>query len=248
MIVVLVARNRHALSTSGAIAAAILGTIAGAAGWEWAILLVAFFISGTLFSKMGAERKAARTVGLTEKGGERDSLQVLANGGVFGVLAVLSLLTGQPSWLIMATGAIAASTSDTWATEIGTLGSGTVRSIRDWREVDPGTSGGVTVIGSLAAVAGAVFVAGLALALGLPGTAACAALAGGIVGSFLDSVLGATAQSKRWCAQCGIETERMTHTCGSMTTHRAGALWLDNDGVNAISSFGGAILGGVFLL
>lgn len=246
--IALIARNRRALTANGAVAAVVLGTITGAAGWEWAILLVAFFISATSFSRMDASRKAAITAGFAEKGGERDVLQVLANGGVFGALAILGLMSGNASWIVPAAGAIAASTSDTWATEIGTLTSGSARSILDFRKVHPGTSGGVTMRGTLAAAAGAIFISGLALLLGLPDEAIYASMAGGIGGSLMDSLLGATLQSKRWCGQCGSETERLTHTCGAMTTHKGGLRWLDNDGVNAISSLGGALLGAVFLL
>ena len=245
---VIAARARRTLTLDGALVAAVLGTVSAAAGWSWAFILVAFFLSGTLLSRIGEQRKIANTDGFAAKGGERDAFQVLANGGLFGLLAVGSLLAPSDSWIILATGAIAASTSDTWATEVGTLLSRGTRSIVTFKPVHAGTSGGVSAFGTLAAFGGALFIAAVALALGLPGTAACAALAGGIGGSMLDSVLGAAFQSQRRCPRCGTATERTIHTCGEMTTHDRGLRWLDNDGVNALASIGGAAFGALCLL
>ena len=42
------------LSRSGAAAAFFVGTIAIAAGWTWGALLLAYFISSSLLSRMGA--------------------------------------------------------------------------------------------------------------------------------------------------------------------------------------------------
>ena len=242
------ARLRHALSNSGAIAGAALGTACAAAGWEWAILLVAFFVTGTLLSRIGEERKISNTAGIANKGGARDATQVIANGGVFGALALVSIVAGESTLIVPAVGAIAASTADTWATEVGTLYSRTARSILGLERVPAGTSGGVTTAGTVAGVAGAAFIALASVALALPGDAVSAALAGGIAGSLTDSILGATAQSRRWCAQCGRETERTIHTCGAMTEHRRGFRWLDNDGVNLLGSIGGAAAGALWLL
>lgn len=245
---VIAARARRTLTLDGALVAAVLGTVSAAAGWSWAFILVAFFLSGTLLSRIGEQRKVANTGGFAAKGGERDAFQVLANGGLFGLLAVASLLAPSDSWIVLATGAIAASTSDTWATEVGTLLSSGTRSIVTFKPVHTGSSGGVSAFGTLAAFGGALFIAAVASALGLPGTAACAALAGGIGGSMLDSVLGATLQSQRRCPRCGTATERTIHTCGEMTTHDRGLRWLDNDGVNALASLGGAAFGALCLL
>jgi len=54
----------HALSRSGAVAATLLGTIIfGLGGLSWAILLLGFFISSSLFSRLFSRPKA----GLVEK-------------------------------------------------------------------------------------------------------------------------------------------------------------------------------------
>ena len=97
MAVALLARRTRSLTPGGAAAAVVLGALATAAGWPWAILLISFFFSATLFSRMASERKDRNTAGVAEKGGERDLTQVLANGGLFGLFAVLAVATGSDS-------------------------------------------------------------------------------------------------------------------------------------------------------
>ena len=59
-------------------------------------------------------------------------------------------------------------------------------------------------------------------------------------GSLVDSLLGATLQARRWCARCSVSTEQMTHACGETTDLAGGLRWLDNDGVNLVSTLAGA--------
>jgi uncharacterized protein (TIGR00297 family) len=238
--IALLARRAGSLAASGAAVAVVVGTLCVAAGWSWGALLVAFFVASSALSRVGARRKEERTGSIVAKGGARDARQVVANGGLFALAALLSLVAPWPGWMVAGAGALAAATSDTWATEIGTLAGGTPRSITTGRAVPPGTSGGITVAGTLAAICGAAFVAALAWALRWP--AAGAVLLGGLAGSTADSVLGATIQARRWCERCGAGTERAVHACGSPTRPAGGLRRLDNDGVNLASAFVGALV------
>jgi uncharacterized protein (TIGR00297 family) len=239
------ARRARSLAADGAVCAIIVGTLSVAAGWDWGALLLAFFLSSTLLSRLGGEAS-----GVAEKGGERDATQVLANGGLFALAAGAFVLWPATIWQALGAGALAASTSDTWATEIGTRAKALPRSITTWRPVAAGMSGGVTLPGTLAAVAGAAFTSAVAALLGWPARVATAAFVGGIVGSTADSVLGATLQARRRCPDCKLATERLVHTCGAGTVHAGGWRWLTNDGVNAMSSAIGAaasIWGGLWM-
>ena len=169
---------------------------------------------------------------------------MLANGGAFAGAAVGLMLWPQAAvaWAAFALGALAAATADTWGTEIGTLGERPPRSIRGWRPVPAGTSGAVTAAGSLATVAGALFVATLAVAVGFPVALAAAAALGGVAGAAADTVLGATVQARRRCPRCDAPTERIVHRCGERTVPDGGIPWLDNDLVNlAATLVGGAV-------
>lgn len=241
--IALVAWRAHALSFSGAIAAALVGTLAMAAGWSWGVVLVSYFVSGSLLSRFRAAEKQARTGGRVEKGGARDAVQVLANGGLFAIAALGYSNSPDPLWQSLGAGALAASAADTWATEVGTLARAAPRSILDWRPVDVGTSGAVTVQGLLAGLGGALFVAAVVVTVRWTAAAAAAAVAGGLTGCLLDSLLGASFQARRWCPACGMVTEQRVHRCGARTTVAGGIAWLDNDGVNALSTIGGALVG-----
>lgn len=238
------ARRARALSTDGAVAATIVGTLAVLAGWKWAILLVIYFASSTVLSRIGAKQKDARTSSVVEKGGERDGMQVLANGGVFALAATLAVLLPayDERWLALGLGALAASASDTWGTEIGTLHGGNPRSILGFGVIPVGMSGGVTLFGTVAAFAGAAFIALIAAALSWPLRLSIAVFVGGILGSTLDSVIGATLQQRRWCDRCQKPTERPVHDCGTSTRAVAGLTWLDNDVVNLVSGVAGGLL------
>jgi uncharacterized protein (TIGR00297 family) len=67
------------------------------------------------------------------------------------------------------------------------------------RLVEPGTDGGVSLIGTLAGVAAAVLVAiAGSLALGGGRTIFCISCAGAVFGLFFDSLLGATLERRGW--------------------------------------------------
>jgi uncharacterized protein (TIGR00297 family) len=233
--VAVMARAVGSLSTSGALAAVEVGTAAVAGGYAWGVLLVAFFVSSSVLSHWGRARKDARTQSLLEQGSKRDALQVLANGAAFAIAALGAALfpeLRESVWKPFGAGALAAAAADTWATEIGVLFGREPRSILGGT-VSPGTSGGVTVPGSLAALAGAVFIAAIAILLKWSVSVAVAAVIGGIIGAFADSLLGATVQSRRWCERCDTDTEREVHSCGQSTRHHRGWAWMTNDTVNA---------------
>jgi uncharacterized protein (TIGR00297 family) len=241
VVVVLAARRTRTLSLSGAIAGAIVGTLCMAAGWSWGLLLLSLFVSASALSRIGEERKLARISSVVEKGGERDAGQVLANGGVFAAAALGQLLAPSPVWMALGVGAIASSTADTWATEVGTLSTREPVSILSWRRVPAGTSGAVTLLGTAAGLAGAAFIAGEAALASWPVSFAAGAL-GGIAGALADSILGATIQARRWCEACATSTERKVHSCGTPTIHAAGVRGFDNDVVNGVCSAVGALV------
>ncbi len=242
----LLAWRAHALSKSGAIAATFTGgLIFGLGGMPWAVLLMAFFISSSALSKAFARRKASLGEKFA-KGSVRDWGQVLANGGLGALLAVgLWIFPGAAwPWLAYA-GAMAAVNADTWATELGVLNPHPPRMITSFQRVERGTSGAVSLGGTISAAGGALFIALCALPftpLGqAPALLVCVTL-GGLFGSAVDSLLGATLQAIYFCPACQKETERHPfHLCGTHTSRVRGLSWMDNDVVNFICSLSGAL-------
>ena len=245
-------RGGHApLTRAGAIAAAIVGVATLAAGWPWALLLILWFGCTHALTMRGRAAKTARTAAILTPEQGRGARQVLANGGVFAFCALLGALSGDARWGVAAVGALAAAAADTWATEIGLLLGGAPRSLLRGVRVPPGTSGGVTWIGSAGGATGALFVALLAVWL-VPGlrsgdatTVARLTLgfaAAGVLGGLSDSILGATLQSRRRCRSCGEWTEQLVHSCGGETEHARGLRLLDNDLVNFFATLVGALV------
>jgi uncharacterized protein (TIGR00297 family) len=251
-----------AVSGSGFVGAIFLGTVFfGIGGWPWAALLVAFFASSSVLSHIGRRRKAA-LLGETAKGSRRDLGQALANAGVAAGLLILATAVGPeapayPILVLAFVGALATANADTWATEIGVLATHPPRLITTGRRVPPGTSGGVTLTGTAAALAGALFIGFVAALLGsgslgalawpprlqdLPtGVWLVAASVAGLSGALFDSLLGATLQAGYYCETCDVPTEQVVHhQCGQPTEQVRGLHRLNNDRVNFLATALGA--------
>jgi len=233
-----------ALDASGAIAAAIVGTLSlGIGGPAAGAALLAFFLTGSALSRLPL-RGATALSDFGAKGGRRDAQQVLANGGVCAACATASGLLGalhsplHVAWLAGAVAAIAAASGDTWATELGSRLGARPRLITTWRSAPAGESGAVTVLGSLASVAGGALVGACAVpfAGGLPAQrwVELGALAG-FLGSLVDSLLGASLQAAFRCPACGRRCEVAVHHAESARLER-GLPWMDNDVVNFVAT------------
>ncbi len=223
------------LTRGGLLAALCVGAAIGwGLGWRGLLVLLAFFISGSLLTQLA---------GGPGGGGQRTARQVLANGGV---AAGAALLGGAEAWSV-AVAALAAATADTWATEIGSFSPWTPRMVTMWASVPAGTSGGVTLLGTAGGVAGAAGMAELAALLqprgggggGAPVSAAIVVVAG-LAGMAVDSLLGATAQGLFECPACAARTERAGAVCHEPVVLIKGWRWLDNDGVNLAATLTGA--------
>ena len=218
----------------------------GLGGWQWAVLLLAFFVLSSALSRMFRVAKSSAEEKYS-KGSERDQMQVWSNGGLAGVFVLLHALYPAAPWpWIGFAGALAAVNADTWATELGVLDPGQPRLITSpGRRVEKGTSGGVSPVGTLASLLAAAVIGALAGAFGPGGpwaTLLAVALAG-LAGSLVDSLLGATLQAMYFCPKDARETEKHPlHTCGTPTVHVRGWKWLDNDWVNIACSLAGALV------
>ncbi|RCW45611.1 DUF92 domain-containing protein [Paenibacillus prosopidis] len=250
----------RSLSASGAWSAVVMGTGFVALGEPvWFVVLISFFVSSTLWSRWKRKHRVkAMAEAKYEKTGRRDAGQVWANGGAGLALCAAHAIWPDQGWLYAYIGIMAAVNADTWATEIGALSRTAPRSVTSGKPVVAGTSGGVTPLGSAAALAGAVFIGAVAALLlaapqqadaaaGTPGGGAAAAAyiaaaaAAGLAGAFADSLLGATGQAMYRCRVCGSETERAAH-CGSAAERVRGFAWLNNDRVNLLSSLFAGLL------
>lgn len=231
-----------ALELSGAWAAWLVGAATfGFGGWQAAGLLIAFFISSSALSRLAGSRKTQVQADFA-KGGRRDWGQVLANGGWASLMALAYGLEANPLWLAGLVGALSAVNADTWATELGVLSRRQPRLITTLRPVRAGASGGVTLDGFLASLAGAALIGAVGAWWLSSAYLMAAGMIGGFLGSVVDSLLGACVQAMYTCPSCKKETERFPlHSCGTATLPLRGWPWLNNDRVNFIAAGMGAL-------
>lgn len=246
-----IAFARRSLSESGWLGAILVGTLTfGFGGWPWGLTLIVFFVSSSILSHYKESIKERRAAEKFAKGGRRDFFQTVANGGLGALCAVAYALGNQPPALLAAfVGLMATVTADTWATELGVLSPHQPRLITTRQPVPPGTSGGVTLMGTTAAAAGGLLI-GITMFLfswlmlpggSLPWWMIVAGLLGGLGGALFDSLLGATVQAI-YVYPDGRETERRIARDGTPNRFLRGWRWMDNDLVNLISSIGGAVI------
>lgn len=214
-ILALLARATKSVDWSGALTGAVFAFILYTAlGVVGVAGLMAFFIVGTVASKVGYEKKRAKKTAQAV----RTWRNAVANAGVAALCAPFVVLTPRPDLFTVAVlGAFAAAASDTVAGEIGRVYGGTPYSIVTLRRAQVGDNGAVSAVGLLTGLAIAVAFGGLAYLATDPilHRAVWCIAVGGMVGNLCDSFLGATAEN---------------------------AGYLDNEAVNFACTLSGAIL------
>jgi len=195
------------LTPAGWVHAGILGTVLwgclGPRGW---LAVVGYLLLGSLVTRLGLRRKQEQ--GLAEaRGGRRGPENVwgsAATGALLAMAIALAPPAQVPLLLVGFSASFAAKLADTCGSEIGKRWGRHTVLITSLRPVPPGTEGAISLEGTAASLAGSMVMVALALVLGLlPGppaalTAAAAVLitAVGLVATLLESVIGATAQSR----------------------------------------------------
>ncbi len=228
--------RQKAVNQTGFLAGFVVGSIILMINWLSYLMLMTFFISASIVSRIDGGKKAI-SQNINEKGGQRDYLQVLANGGVGMVATVLYFLTKNHLFLVATAISFAESNSDTWGSEIGVFSRKDPISIINFKTLEPGLSGGVSAIGLIASLIGAFIISGvfsifeknfqrgleLFFLIGLAG----------FVGSIIDSIIGALFEVK-YITEDGLIVERRF---GNEKENKiySGFSFVNNDFVNFVS-------------
>lgn len=182
------------VSIGGAICGAVIGvTVFVSLGWQGWMLLLITFIAASVASRAGLARKERLGIA-EERGGRRGPGNAIANTGVAAVAALLAGLDVHPEVARLAfAAALATGGSDTIASEIGKGFGRRTFSVTSLAPVPPGTSGAMSLEGTVAGVAAALALASIAAALHIVGyTMLGPIVVGSVAGSLLESWLGAT--------------------------------------------------------
>lgn len=235
------------LSVSGAVGATLVGgAVYTGFGVNGLLLLGLFFGTSTFWSKFKKGEKKLLEDKI-EKNNERDFVQVMVNGGGAALMGLLFAVTGFSLFELLFIISLAAANSDTWASEIGTLSKGKPYLLTTFQQVERGTSGAVSLLGTLAALLGSLLIvlAAYFLSFSLTGIDVMIITIFGFIGNMIDTVLGAFVQITYKCPRCGIETERYSH-CQTVTVPIQGLKLVNNDVVNGISNIAAVFLGAVW--
>ena len=190
-VLVLISEKYRVLDRLGVYAAAALGLVVGGLGhWTWLVILLGFLGTSHKATKWRFDEKTAK--GLSESSdGHRSWGNVVANGGLPGLVAIISWLLGDHEnglWIFAASVAVAA--SDTFASEIGCLDE-RVRMITTMKKCEPGLNGGFSPNGQMAAFVGSSIIAVLAFLSDQDVELTILVAVIGWLGCQVDSVLGA---------------------------------------------------------
>jgi uncharacterized protein (TIGR00297 family) len=186
----------------------------------------------------------------TRHAGKRTLIQVIANGGIPLLVAAAFGIWGNEYLYIVFLAALAAATADTWGTEIGGWQKKPPRSIVTWQPVPKGESGGISLTGSLGALAGAACLAGIGVLLRPEFVTFGYWLTITVIGflaAAIDSLLGATVQVRYRVSSTGQIIEDRAKTDLETVLH-SGWWWLDNNMVNLVCTGSGGALGLIWIL
>ncbi|KAJ1735230.1 hypothetical protein LPJ61_000644 [Coemansia biformis] len=224
--------KRRSLSGSGAAAAAFVGlATASNDNVLFTAVLLSFFLTSTFWTKYQGRVKAKIDPEFVAAS-RRDWKQVLCNGGLGALISLIyqwhfdgrrpeDMSTAERRLMtVLVWGYVAfyaCCAADTWASEIGSLSSNWPVLITTLRPVPPGTNGGVSKLGMMSSFAGGAAV-GLAADVAQWAQYLPAFRAGvlprvpyimvgsvfGVLGSALDSLLGATVQASYLVGKCAV--------------------------------------------
>lgn len=234
--------RKKSLSKSGALAAFSVGLLGWGCGPRFGLTMILFYYSSSKLTKWKGDFKRKYEEDYKE-GGQRDASQVLSCSAPAVAVGLVHFLMGfEPSSVLdiqsysVATvmksfilGFYACCCGDTWASEIGILDKQpkAVLVLPPFSSVPKGTNGGVSLLGTLGSLLGGIFI-GLVFWL----TSGCAGgvlqllwqlflgILGGVGGSILDSIMGATMQASYWDPQ----THKVVSNPAAITEEKAKGL------------------------
>ncbi|XP_071792179.1 transmembrane protein 19-like [Asterias amurensis] len=251
--------RKKSVTSGGAILGYIVGFIMLMASYSFFMALLAFYYTASKATTFKAEMKKKIETDYKE-GGQRDWLQVVCNAGIPMSLAIIYLIDSgfrdlpldfsrryDTTWTALALmSSFACCCGDTWSSEIGSvMGSKTPRLITTLSKVPVGTNGAISTVGILSSIVGGFMVGcgfyiGLLISFSSPVFKTStpqwpviffAAIAG-LVGSLIDSLLGALFQYSAYDQR----THRVVSVASTTTEHISGWPILDGNGVNVLSS------------
>ncbi len=238
-----------AMSVDGGICAFFLFALVGyfGEGFVPVLFIALLFLLSTVVSVIGKKVQKARN-GRKEGHKARRAYQITAVG-LFAIIAlILHKTTGRTLFYYIFFLALTEQIADSMASDLGSLTKGKNVSIITFRPVEKGISGGISVLGTFCALVSSFVLMGIPLALGKVDVRVFLVVSIlAFLGTLVDSIVGALAQSLYQCGDCGAFTEAGRH-CDRPARLIKGFRLIDNVAVNYIAGFITCTMGGLLLL
>lgn len=189
--IVLIALETRSLTMLGAISGFLMAyVILLTQNVFWFLILLVFFFIGSLVTRFKEERKKKQK--LLQK--VRGSKNIIANGGIAMLMAILGGTVGLYGFV----GAISTAAADTSSSEIGVLSRKRPRLITNFKKVQTGAEGGVSLLGTFAAFIAAFFIGIVSLMIMFDIKIILVATIAGFLGQIMDSYIGALFEKGEW--------------------------------------------------
>jgi uncharacterized protein (TIGR00297 family) len=181
------------VSLSGALAGSAVAFIMAVRDLRMFLALLVVFSITLVATRIGYARK--QQLRTAEPTGGRTAAQAMANLGA----AALIVAIAPAGWPVFALAALAEAAADTSSSEIGMAFPGKTVLVTNFKPTPPGTDGGISFLGTIAACIGGAGVATAALLSGLVTSRQAAVIVlAGFLGTMVDSLLGSLFERRGW--------------------------------------------------
>jgi len=235
ILILLISYKKKQLSMSGYIGAVIMAILLyGFGGSSYIYPLVVFFITSSILSHFKKNN-------IKIKKSDRNISQVYANGGVALFICIINHFYYHDLIYPCFLASVAAANSDTWGTELGKMSNKTPIDIISRHKTAPGTSGGITLIGTIGSILGSLVIGIVGHFFYISLNLLLLVIISGFLSSIVDSILGSTFQARYISADGSIITEKYKKSFYLFT----GSNKINNDIVNLYCTLSGPF---IFLL
>lgn len=194
------------LTVSGALTGAVIAIMVFLGfGYTGVGMLATFFILGTVATMWKNKEKGLVKV-QHDQSVRRDAGQVLANGGVAGLMGALSYFFPEKALLcnLMMAASLSSAMADTLSSELGMVYGRRFYNIISWKKDVKGLDGVVSLEGTLIGIIGSAIITLIyALALGW-NQGFWIIIVAGTIGNLSDSILGALLERKHLLTNNGV--------------------------------------------
>jgi len=241
-----IAVGSKSMSAGAGISAFLLFALTGFFGNAYLpILFLAFLFSVSVAVSVVRKRLLRNAENKFGGGGPRRSKQIVAVG-LFALIALaIYYYSGIRLFYYLFFLALAEQFADSMASDIGSFTKKRNINIVTFKPIEKGLSGGVSLLGTLCALASGFIILAIPLIAGAisPTVYVCLSLIA-FLGTLIDSLAGALLQALYRCSDCGKLTEIKNH-CGKRAKLIKGFDLIDNTAVNYIAGFFTCVLGGL---